>query len=267
LTQNVHQIINDNKQLCHTDGAATGSLPNTAPTDHSAHRDSSVFPISKLSPQMKGVLVDFPREQFKSLSVIGQFNKGFIVCQMPQSDGTREFYVVDQHASDEKATFERLIDTLFLGSQRLTVPLKIRLSFFDMHTVDRNMDVLNKLRFGLTVDPESNTVELQSVPQFKGLTFGEKEFFEVVTALKEGEKIDTFLFAKLRTELASNACRKSIMIGQKLDVERMTEVVHHLSNLKSPFNCPHGRPTLFKLGFSEAPSVTHEGLDAFLFAN
>jgi DNA mismatch repair protein PMS2 len=34
---------------------------------------------------------------------VGQFNLGFIVARLG-----RELFIVDQHASDEKATFERL---------------------------------------------------------------------------------------------------------------------------------------------------------------
>lgn len=48
--------------------------------------------------------------------------------------------------------------------------------------------------------------------------------------------------------LASRACRKSIMIGDTLDRKQMARVVANLSTLQSPWNCPHGRPTLRFLG-------------------
>ena len=44
--------------------------------------------------------------------------------------------------------------------------------------------------------------------------------------------------------LASRACRSSIMIGRDLDAKVMRTVVNNLSTLESPWNCPHGRPTL-----------------------
>jgi len=44
--------------------------------------------------------------------------------------------------------------------------------------------------------------------------------------------------------LAMRACRSSIMIGRALDKPQMSRVLTNLSSLKSPWNCPHGRPTM-----------------------
>lgn len=44
--------------------------------------------------------------------------------------------------------------------------------------------------------------------------------------------------------LAMRACRSSIMIGRALDRAAMKKVVHHLADLHSPWQCPHGRPTM-----------------------
>lgn len=44
--------------------------------------------------------------------------------------------------------------------------------------------------------------------------------------------------------LASRACRSSIMIGTALDAKQMRRVVDHLADLQSPWQCPHGRPTM-----------------------
>ena len=38
------------------------------------------------------------------MKVIGQFNCGFIVCQL-----NREFFLVDQHAANEKHNYEQII--------------------------------------------------------------------------------------------------------------------------------------------------------------
>lgn len=43
---------------------------------------------------------------------------------------------------------------------------------------------------------------------------------------------------------AMRACRSSIMIGEPLNKKTMTRVVHNLSELDKPWNCPHGRPTM-----------------------
>lgn len=44
--------------------------------------------------------------------------------------------------------------------------------------------------------------------------------------------------------LASRACRSSIMIGKALAKPTMRTILEHLSQMRSPWNCPHGRPTM-----------------------
>lgn len=39
----------------------------------------------------------------RKMEIVGQFNLGFIICRLE-----KDLFIVDQHASDEKSTFERL---------------------------------------------------------------------------------------------------------------------------------------------------------------
>lgn len=43
---------------------------------------------------------------------------------------------------------------------------------------------------------------------------------------------------------ASRACRNSVMIGTALSQTEMEKIVRRLGDLTSPWNCPHGRPTI-----------------------
>jgi DNA mismatch repair protein PMS2 len=49
---------------------------------------------------------------------------------------------------------------------------------------------------------------------------------------------------RVRAMLAMRACRSSVMIGKALTVSQMQTILSRLSTLESPWNCPHGRPTL-----------------------
>ena len=44
--------------------------------------------------------------------------------------------------------------------------------------------------------------------------------------------------------IATKAYRMSIMIGVTLDKNRMEQVLSDMSKILSPWNCPHGRPTM-----------------------
>ena len=50
--------------------------------------------------------------------------------------------------------------------------------------------------------------------------------------------------SKVRTMLASRACRSAIMIGDALNKAQMQRVLARMSELHAPWNCIHGRPTM-----------------------
>lgn len=55
---------------------------------------------------------------------------------------------------------------------------------------------------------------------------------------------DSVCPSRVRAMLASRACRSSVMIGDPLGRNEMQKILEHLADLKSPWNCPHGRPTM-----------------------
>lgn len=66
-------------------------------------------------------------------------------------------------------------------------------------------------------------------------------FFLNVSA---GVWLTSAMACRVRDMLAMRACRSSIMIGKALNKAQMQTVLVHLSHLESPWNCPHGRPTM-----------------------
>ena len=50
--------------------------------------------------------------------------------------------------------------------------------------------------------------------------------------------------SRVRAMLASRACRSSVMIGTPLSKQKMAKILGQLADLESPWNCPHGRPTM-----------------------
>ena len=50
--------------------------------------------------------------------------------------------------------------------------------------------------------------------------------------------------AKIHAVLALKACRISVMVGNKLEHQKMRDLVDHLHRLKKPWICAHGRPTI-----------------------
>lgn len=65
----------------------------------------------------------FQKGSFADMKVIGQFNLGFILCRLGQ-----DVFIVDQHASDEKKTFENLVKSTVITKQPLICSVALNLS-------------------------------------------------------------------------------------------------------------------------------------------
>ncbi|KDO87272.1 hypothetical protein CISIN_1g0414662mg, partial [Citrus sinensis] len=186
--------------------------------------------------------------------VIGQFNLGFIIGKLDQ-----DLFIVDQHAADEKYNFERLSQSTVLNQQPLLRPLKLDLTPEEEVVASMHMDIIRKNGFSLEEDPHALAglrFRLKAVPFSKKITFGVEDVKDLISTLADNQgecsiissyKMDTadsVCPSRVRAMLASRACRSSIMIGDALGRNEMQKILEHLADLNSPWNCPHGRPTM-----------------------
>ncbi|KAG2486047.1 hypothetical protein HYH03_015254 [Edaphochlamys debaryana] len=66
--------------------------------------------------------------------------------------------------------------------------------------------------------------------------------------------------SRIRAMLASRACRSSVMIGKALSRAEMRRLLVGLADLRQPWNCPHGRPTMRHVCvLPERPGLAPEG--------
>ncbi|XP_078429762.1 DNA mismatch repair protein isoform X4 [Wolffia australiana] len=165
----------------------------------------------------------------------------------------------NEHAADEKYNFERLAASTVLNQQPLLKPLRLELSPEEEVIAVMHSETIRKNGFSLVEDangPPGQHFLLTAVPFSKNITFGVEDVKELLSILAdvEGEcsmicsyKMDTqdsLCPSRVRAMLASRACRSSVRIGDPLAKIEMQKIVQNLSGLKSPWNCPHGRPTM-----------------------
>mmetsp|Transcript_806 Transcript_806/g.2602 ORF Transcript_806/g.2602 Transcript_806/m.2602 type:complete len:867 (-) Transcript_806:3425-6025(-) len=189
----------------------------------------------------------FQKAWFADLRIIGQFNLGFILCEL-----RGDIFIIDQHAADEKFNFEDLSKNSELQIQPLMKPIQLHLSWDEEALVEDHMDVFRRAGFEISSDSSAGStrrMKLHSVPTSKHFVFGEEDVRQMIDDLRRridcGQKPPEVLRPrKIRDIFASRACRKSIMIGDALSLGKMRHVVSALATLDSPWNCPHGRPTL-----------------------
>lgn len=193
--------------------------------------EATAFTFLKFSDKL---INDFhiTKADFTKMNVLGQFNNGFILASL-EKDGKSFLILIDQHAADEIFNYEYLKRTMKIHRQRLLIPLKIDLNPIDDLYVQENKSIFEE--FGFQIKDN----EIMTIPQLGGVVFGIEDFMNILDNLKN----DTIKCERLHDIFASKACRSSVMIGENLTHSKMCSIVSNLAKLKSPWKCPHGRPT------------------------
>ncbi|XP_006647441.1 DNA mismatch repair protein PMS1 isoform X2 [Oryza brachyantha] len=212
----------------------------------------------------------FSKDDFGEMEVVGQFNLGFIIGKLDH-----DLFIVDQHAADEKYNFENLSQSTTLNIQPLLQPLRLELSPEEEVIVSMNMSTIRKNGFVLAEDVHAspcNRFFIKAVPFSKNITFGAQDVKELISMLADSQgdcsiissykldRTDSICPSRVRAMLASRACRMSTMIGDPLTKAEMKKILKNLTGLRSPWNCPHGRPTMRHL--ADLRTIKNEGWKA-----
>ena len=178
--------------------------------------------------------------QISSLNVIGLLFNTYILTQDASS-----FFLIDQHAAHERINYEYLLNKYDNGDiavQPLMVPIVIEVSPKEVLLVKDNFDIFERLGFEMEWFGE-NTIAIRSVPIIMGEPCSGSFFNEILDSLEGNNKS----VSPLEKIVMSMACKSSIKAGTSITYEEMQELVKRLSQTKSPYTCPHGRPTLISM--------------------
>ncbi|KAL3276159.1 hypothetical protein HHI36_020878 [Cryptolaemus montrouzieri] len=181
------------------------------------------------------------KKDFSDMEIIGQFNLGFIITRL-----SNDLFIVDQHATDEKYNFEQLQATTVLQKQNLVNPKPMELTAGNESILIENEEIFRKNGFHFKIDKTAASTKrilLTAVPVIQNLVFGKDDIDEMLFMLKDASHT-MCRPSRVRTLLASKACRKSVMVGKSLSPKDMKQLVEHMGEIEQPWNCPHGRPTI-----------------------
>ncbi|MDD3023503.1 MAG: hypothetical protein PHE26_06350, partial [Syntrophomonadaceae bacterium] len=181
-------------------------------------------------------------EKHHQYKITGQVLNSYIIMENDES-----LWIVDQHAAHERIMYNRLKKVLSSRNelaQSLAFPLSIDLSVQQMEVVDQNADLFAEL--GFVIETLShNSIVLRAVPVY--LSGKEQEsILEILDLLQEKQKGDL-----KEATIIKMACTQAVKAGSKLKQLEMETIIEELINAEDYMNCPHGRPTMIKLGHRE----------------
>ena len=188
-----------------------------------------------------------PAGYFSQLSVIGQFNAAYIICQ-DESD----LVLIDQHAAHERVAFENLKAQFAAGGverQGLLFPETMELSFRESALLNENLPHFSRL--GFVPEPFGGaTWLLKEAPLVLAGKDYLRTFRDVLEELSTLGRSRSFDVA-VEGILARVACHSAVRGVHPLSSPEIRALFARMDAVDFASNCPHGRPVLTRITLGE----------------
>ena len=191
------------------------------------------------------------KEPFPDLEIVGQIHGTYIVAQM--EDG---FYLIDQHAAQERIKYEYFRDKVGEVNpnerQSLLLPLTFHYSYDEALILKENRHALEDVGVFLEDFGQSSFV-VREHPTWFPLGFEQEIIEELIEQVMQTKRADV---KKLREEAAiMMSCKKSIKANYFLTKDQMIALLADLRKADNPFTCPHGRPVMIHFSTYEVEKM------------
>lgn len=200
--------------------------------------DASLAHVQSLFEGVPGDPDDVPGRRMR---VLAQLHRTYILA----SDG-ESLLLVDQHAAHERIAYESIVARAQAPapSEPLLVPLVVELDGAESAALDRAAEALRE--GGLEIEPFGDRVfRIVATPAGYGSRpFDVRGFLADLTEDPKQRDVRERIWASL-------ACHSVTVAGERLEPDEMTTLVDRLQRCLNPMHCPHGRPTMVRLGPDE----------------
>ena len=184
-------------------------------------------------------------ERLPDLRVLGQLHGTYLVCET--DDG---LCLIDQHAADERVHYERLKGKLSgeTTTQALVSSVELELTAREAELFDAYGEALAHLGFAAT--REGRTVRVTTVPAAFDATLPADFLRDALSECVSGDPADT-VEATVDALLGDLACYPAVTGNTSLTDGSVVELLAALEACENPYACPHGRPTVIRVGKKE----------------
>lgn len=210
--------------------------------------DESGFGVTAKVQPKNSVQVTKPEQEelvvetgFPDLQYIGQIHGTYLVAETPNN-----MYLIDQHAAQERINYEyyrQAIGEVGRAQQKLLVPIVLDYSTSDFLLVNEKIPLLNELGIHLEQFGQNSFIIREHPMWFKA---GQEEstIKEMIDWILSDHRLSVAAFREKTAIMMS--CKRAIKANHHLDERQAKALLAKLPECESPYNCPHGRPTLVK---------------------
>jgi len=236
----------DGKRASDWRNERTGSFSGTNATGQPRSRDANTYyPVNRSDDSAGNIQLDKTfGQKISTLQRIGKFTilrNRYILFE--DVDG---IVIVDFHAAHERIIYERLKEKAY-STVPLLIPIEVSLPKSVEQVLDELKDALEGA--GFTFSIEEGKVKITQIPSILNVTQARDVFMEVL----EEYRLPFDKPKSLNHVLASKACKAAIKTGDPISESEAEQLVNEVRE-KGLLTCPHGRPILMKLTFSQLDS-------------
>ncbi|MEI6806716.1 MAG: DNA mismatch repair endonuclease MutL [Myxococcaceae bacterium] len=192
-------------------------------------------------------------ERYSDLRIIGQVDNTFLLLE-----GSKSMIVLDQHAAHERVVFEKVQARAKENnppSQTLLFPASITLSPNEINTLTEKKEYF--LPYGFEIEPfGDNQAIIKATPLGLKTELVGQIIKDTLSDLNKTDRPDS-LDAFSDHICAQIACHTSVRAGQKLDHSEIRALLEQLDVIDYAAHCPHGRPVVRSIPFSEMGQWFH----------
>ncbi len=185
------------------------------------------------------LLTEDKRRDFK---VLGQVFKTYWLIEFED-----KLYVMDQHAAHEKVKFEAFMEKYRekeILSQNLAPAIVVSLSPSDSLAYEEHKDVFEG--FGFEIDSfGGNELMLRAIPVDLYGADAKEMFLAILEELAQVHSAGRIEIIEDR--IATMACKAAVKGNNAMTFEEVSALLDQLLTLENPYQCPHGRPTMFSM--------------------
>ena len=184
----------------------------------------------------------FAKESKEEFEVIGQIFDTYWLITL----GNKLFFM-DQHAAHEKIKYEEFMKKFKEGnleSQNLMPPCILTLKPSEYVLFDHNREAFANLMFEID-DFGQDAIAIRAIPTDLFGYSCEELFMDILEEL--AGVYSTKSLTTVEERIATRACKAAIKGNTPLTKETAKQLIEMLFTLENPYQCPHGRPTLFSM--------------------
>jgi DNA mismatch repair protein MutL len=154
-----------------------------------------------------------------------------------------DLYIVDQHAAHERINYEKLKSraTETIAGQNLIAPESLEMPPAKSNSFFEKLESLESLGFEIEL-MSAHSIYIRAIPIIFNID-------QAISFLKEIIFAEGSEKARLDDEaIIMRACKSSVKANNNLLPDDALSLIKELLTTENPYACPHGRPTMTKLG-------------------